>query len=60
MKYAAYLLSLLVLWQPIMMTVMLFWHKIVRKDDYLFATYVGNLKAWFIQLWDLIKYRSLT
>ncbi len=54
----AWLIIAVIFWQPIAMTAMVIYKKITGASmDY--GVYLGNLKAWFLQLWDLIKYRNI-
>lgn len=51
----AYIALALIFWRPIAMTGLMFYHKVIKKDDTSFSKYYGDMKAWFLSLYDLIK-----
>lgn len=57
MSYAWALLAI-IFWQPIAMTAFAIFHKI-KGDAWDVTMYMGDMKAWFLTLYDLLKYKSI-
>lgn len=57
-KYLILALAL-IFWQPIAIVGMMTYHTF-KRDSFAYATYLGNLKAWALALWDLVKWKKLT
>lgn len=55
----AYLLLLLLAWQPLFWSAMALYHKI-KGDTFDTADYMINMKEWFNTLWDLVKPKKVT
>lgn len=55
----AWAFILILFWQPIAMTLMAAYHKFIKKDPYEMGIYWGDMKAWFLLLFDLLKPRKL-
>lgn len=55
----AWALILILFWQPIGMTALAVYKRFVRKEAMDYVIYMANMKAWFYQLWDLVKFRNI-